>query len=360
MGVCGSNQKEIEEMRKNKNKNTNIINNSNTQKNITNKKKEEEILILKQDYILSSNIVKRDDITKYYKISSKILGNGTTGFVYIGENEKGKFAIKRINKDKLTDIESIKQEVKYSKLNHENIIKYYEIFEDLKTISFVMELCDGDLFDFVLNTPEQKLSIDLCIEITIQILKVIKFLHYEKNIIHRDLKPENFMINIGENNYPIVKLIDFGFAENIPKDKLLFEIVGTLDYSAPEVISHFGYNEKMDIWSIGIIIFNMLTGLEPFKSDNTSTLIDEIKFKKINFNLIEDEKMRNLVMKMLERNCRKRINANEAYDIIMNIKKERDLEYEKEINDQIIKMEKIKQQKMDYENYMNPYINNLY
>ena len=70
--------------------------------------------------------------------------------------------------------------------------------------------------------------------------------------------------------------------------------------------------------------------------------------------------MRNLVMKMLERNCRKRINANEAYDIIMNIKKERDLEYEKEINDQIIKMEKIKQQKMDYENYMNPYINNLY
>ena len=360
MGVCGSNQKEIEEMRKNKNKNTNIINNSNTQKNITNKKKEEEILILKQDYILSSNNVKRDDITKYYKISSEIIGNGTTGFVYIGENEKGKFAIKRINKDKLTDIESIKQEVKYSKLNHENIIKYYEIFEDLKTISFVMELCDGDLFDFVLNTPEQKLSIDLCIEITIQILKVIKFLHYEKNIIHRDLKPENFMINIGENNYPIVKLIDFGFAENIPKDKLLFEIVGTLDYSAPEVISHFGYNEKMDIWSIGIIIFNMLTGLEPFKSDNTSTLIDEIKFKKINFNLIEDEKMRNLVMKMLERNCRKRINANEAYDIIMNIKKERDLEYEKEINDQIIKMEKIKQQKMDYENYMNPYINNLY
>ena len=139
MGVCGSNQKEIEEMRKNKNKNTNIINNSNTQKNITNKKKEEEILILKQDYILSSNNVKRDDITKYYKISSKILGNGTTGFVYIGENEKGKFAIKRINKDKLTDIESIKQEVKYSKLNHENIIKYYEIFEDLKNNKF----CNG-------------------------------------------------------------------------------------------------------------------------------------------------------------------------------------------------------------------------
>ena len=65
MGVCGSNQKEIEEMRKNKNKNTNIINNSNTQKNITNKKKEEEILILKQDYIFSSSNMKRGDITKY-------------------------------------------------------------------------------------------------------------------------------------------------------------------------------------------------------------------------------------------------------------------------------------------------------
>jgi len=357
MGICNSNQKEFEEKRKNKNKNNNL----NTEKKISNNKKESEILKVKSEYILSSANVKRDDITKYYKISSEIIGNGTTGFVYIGENEKGKFAIKRINKGKLTDIESIKQEVKYSKLNHENIIKYYDIFEDLKTISFVMELGDGDLFDFILKSPEHKLSIDLCIEITIQILKVIKFLHYEKNIIHRDLKPENFMIIIGEDNYPIVKLIDFGFAENIPKDKLLKEVVGTLDYTAPEVISRFGYNEKADIWSIGIIIFNMLTGLEPFKSDNLNVLEDEIKFKKINFNVIQDEKMRNLVMKMLERNCRKRIDAKEAYDMIMNIKKERDLQYEKEINEQIIYIEKVKQQKMDYENYMNnPYINNLY
>ena len=224
-----------------------------------------------------------------------------------------------------------------------------------------MELGDGDLFDFIINTPEHKLPIDLCIELTLQILNVLKYLHYDLGIIHRDLKPENFMIIIGENNNPIIKLIDFGLATNIPEDgKLLYDNIGTIDYSAPEVINYYGYNEKMDIWAIGIIIFNMLTGYEPFKSDNTSLLKEEIKFKKLNFNIIEDEQMRNLIKRMMERDMNKRINAKEAYDIVLKIKQERDMIYEKELDKHIMEREKLKQQKEEYYDFVSAYINKIY
>ena len=224
-----------------------------------------------------------------------------------------------------------------------------------------MELGDGDLFDFIMNTPEHKLSIDLCIELTLQILNVLKYLHYDLGIIHRDLKPENFMIIIGENNNPIVKLIDFGLATNIPDNgKLLYDNIGTIDYSAPEVISYYGYNEKIDIWALGIIIFNMLTGFEPFKSENISELEQEIKYKKINFEMIDDEQLRNLIKKMLERDVKKRINAKEAYDIVLKIKQDRDMKYEKELDKHIIEIEKLNQQKEEYYNYMDTYINKIY
>ena len=259
MGICDSNINKKKKLRKN---------NSYQKNEKLDLKKLEKISkkdLLQKDYILSSKDAIRDDITKYYKLSSEILGEGAGGKVYLGENSNGKYAIKRITKEKVKNIDALIKEVKCSKLHHENIIKYYEVYEDLKTISFVMELGDGDLFDFIINTPEHKLPIDLYIELTLQILNVIKYLHYDLGIIHRDLKPENFMIIIGENNNPIIKLIDFGLATNIPEDgKLLYDNNGTIDYSAPEVINYCGYNEKMDIWAIGIIIFNMLTGYEPF------------------------------------------------------------------------------------------------
>ena len=355
MGICDSNVNQKKKLRKN---------NSHQKNQKLDLKKEQKISkkdLLQKDYILSSKDAKRDDITKYYKLSSEILGEGAGGKVCLGENSNGKYAIKRIIKEKVKDIDSLIKEVKYSKLHHENIIKYYEVYEDLKTISFVMELGDGDLFDFIMNTPEHKLSIDLCIDLTLQILNVLKYLHYDLGIIHRDLKPENFMIIIGENNNPIVKLIDFGLATNIPEDgKLLYDIIGTIDYSAPEVISYYGYNEKIDIWALGIIIFNMLTGFEPFKSENISELEQEIKYKKINFEMIDDEQLRNLIKKMLERDVKKRINAKEAYDIVCKIKQERDKIYEKELDKHIIEKEKLNQQREEYYNYMNTYINNIY
>ena len=312
-------------------------------------KKRKSISFLKEDYLLPKNLVKRDDINKYYKLSSEIIGQGSSGIVCIGENSNGKFAIKRINKSKIQNLNDIIKEVKFSQLKHKNIIKYYEVYEDLKTISFVMELGQGgDLFDFIVNSPIEHLPLDICIDLTYQILDVLNYIHNEIGICHRDLKPENFMITIDKYNHPVIKLIDFGYATYIPKDgKMLYEYVGTPQYCSPEIISRFGYNEKTDIWSAGIILFNMITGYEPFKGESLNSLRNDIKFNKINFEYIHDNKLRSLIEKMLEKKISKRISTKEAFEIAKEIKEDRDKEYNKEIeNKSNLKYEK---NKMEYE-----------
>ena len=134
------------------------------------------------------------------------------------------------------------------------------------------------------------------------------------------------MVTINEQNRPLVKLIDFGLATYIPKDKNspLTEYVGTPQYAAPEVVNHDCYDEKVDIWSTGVILFNMLTGNEPFRGESRSELNDQIKYKRVNFSLLENDSMRELVKKMLERDVKMRVSANEALEMIRKIKKERD------------------------------------
>ena len=281
------------------------------------------------DYLLSENYAKHDDITKYYKISSFFLGKGSSGVVCEAESSTGeKLAIKRIFKSSLKPSHNIHKEAEFNLLiNHPNIIKCFEIYEDIKTISFVMELGEGgDLFDFIVNSPTGMVPLDASIDIGEQILSTVTYLHTEKGIVHRDLKPENFMVTINEENQPLVKLIDFGLATYIPKDKNspLNEYVGTPQYVAPEVVNHDCYDEKVDIWSTGVILFNMLTGYEPFRGESKSELNDQIQYKRVNFSMIENDAMRELVKKMLERNVKMRVSAKEALEMIRQIKKERD------------------------------------
>ena len=284
---------------------------------------------IKDDYLLPETYAKHDDITKYYKISPFFLGKGSSGVVCEAESSTcEKFAIKRINKSSLKPSHNIHKEAEFNlSINHPNIIKCYDIYEDIKTISFVMELGEGgDLFDFIVNTPTGQVPLDASIDIAEQILSTVTYLHTEKGIVHRDLKPENFMVTINEQNRPLVKLIDFGLATYIPKDKNipLNEYVGTPQYVAPEVVNHDCYDEKVDIWSTGVILFNMLTGNEPFRGESRSELNDQIKYKRVNFSLLENDSMRELVKKMLERDVKMRVSANEALEMIRKIKKERD------------------------------------
>ena len=289
-----------------------------------------EIKLKNNGYLLPPVLAKRDEITKYYNIHSKILGEGAYGQVCIGDKNGITYAIKRIKKDKLADIKTIILEAEISlQIKHENIIAYYEIFEDLEYISYVMDLGEGgDLFDFIVECPLGHLPADIVMDLLIQIFDVVDYLHSVKGIIHRDLKPENFLIKIDMFNKPQVKLIDFGLATYIPKNgQKLKEFLGTREYAAPEIYENSGYLEKIDEWAIGIIMYNMLTGFEPFKGETPSEIKDSVLFSQIHFEVIEDIDLREINKLLLNRYVSNRMTCKEALIEIKRIKIERENYY---------------------------------
>ena len=289
-----------------------------------------EIKLKNNGYLLPPVLARRDEITKYYNIHSKILGEGAYGQVCIGEKDGVTYAIKRIKKDKLVDIKTILLEAEISlQIKHENIIAYYEIFEDLEYISYVMDLGEGgDLFDFIVECPLGHLPADIVMDLLIQIFDVVDYLHSVKGIIHRDLKPENFLIKIDMFNKPQVKLIDFGLATYIPKNgQRLKEFLGTREYAAPEIYENSGYLEKIDEWAIGIIMYNMLTGFEPFKGETPSEIKDSVLFSQIHFEVIEDIDLREINKLLLNRYVANRMTCKEALIEIKRIKIERENYY---------------------------------
>ena len=275
-------------------------------------------------YILPMELAKREDITKKYIISKTVLGDGATSLVYLAENSsKEKFAIKRINKEKKTVNQKVllKEAEICLKLNHKNIIKYYEIYEDIKYINIVMEQGQTDLFEFLLKSPLGYFPDEIAVDFLIQIFSAIDYLH-SINIVHCDIKPENFVLKINKTKTEL-KLVDFGNIRRKPKDKeRLNNFSGTREYMAPEALENYGFNEKVDEWAAGVIMYNMLTGADPFSSDNDSDYKDNIRFKEIKFEYIKNEKLRNLNKKLLNRFINNRITAKEAIDELINIKNE--------------------------------------
>ena len=322
MGVCDSSSNKLESMStqdeysSKKTKDIHKINNNFLKNN--------------DGFILSPNISKRDNINKHYNIQQKILGEGASGVVCIGEKNGVQYAIKKIRKDKIKSFKPFISEAEISiQLKHENIITYYEIFEDSEYISYVMDLGEGgDLFDFIVGCPLGHLPADIVIDLLIQIFGVVDYLHSVKGIMHRDLKPENFMIKIDAYNKPKIKLIDFGFATYIPKNgEKIREYLGTREYAAPEILEETGYREKVDEWAIGVIMYNMLTGFEPFKGETPSEIKDSVLYATIKFDKIEDVDLRDICSKLLNRFVAKRITCKEALAEIKKIKVERENYY---------------------------------
>ena len=201
---------------------------------------------------------------KKYQIL-KVIGDGTYGKVYAGVNKETneKVAIK-ILKNKMSSWEEcvLQNEVRFlGKLNNENIVKLLEVNrEQNNEVSYIFELCDCNLFEFIEKHRKQKMFISEAKvrNIIYQITCGIKYLH-SKNIMHRDLKPENILMILNNN---LVKIADFGTAKEIPdfKDNSLTDYVCTRWYRAPEcTLKSNSYNEKIDIWAIGCIMAELYT-----------------------------------------------------------------------------------------------------
>lgn len=215
-----------------------------------------------------------DEIIGSYSFSKTPIGKGSYSLVYCGKNmiTDELVAIKRIIFMKNEEKDRIEKEINIMKsLQHKNIIKLYDVVYDDSSINIVMEYCEfGDLSTFLSSKP---LKEKYAKKIMIQIKDAVKYL-YDNNVFHRDIKTQNILLTKDKT----IKLGDFGLAKlfNSNEKKLSSTICGSPIYMAPEIIKCNNYGTKTDLWSIGVILYEMITGRPPFKAKNHIELIRKI------------------------------------------------------------------------------------
>ena len=171
-------------------------------------------------------------------------------------------------------LERLKKEEEITRLcNSENTVNIYRKFQTKNHIIFELESCEMDLGFYLSENGELEREKDFFLQIVQDIAKAMKTLH-SKNIIHRDIKPSNIFI-YGKDDKRIIKLGDFGCATY--KNENNSEQIGTYLYSAPEVLKNLEYDDKCDLWSLGITLFELYFGLLPYApSPKSNTILEYI------------------------------------------------------------------------------------
>ncbi|CAK9176074.1 unnamed protein product [Ilex paraguariensis] len=256
-----------------------------------------------------------DDIRSVYTLGQE-LGRGQFGVTYLcTENSTGKsYACKSILKRKLVskkDREDIKREILIMQhlSGQPNIVEFKGAYEDRQSVHLVMELCaGGELFERIIDTGQY--SERAAAEICRQIVKVVHICHF-MGVMHRDLKPENFLLS-SKGEGAMLKATDFGLSVFIEDDKLYHDIVGSAYYVAPEVLRR-RYGKEIDIWSAGVILYILLSGVPPFWAETDKGIFDAILQGDIDFESkpwpsISDS-AKDLVRKMLTQDPKNRITS---------------------------------------------------
>ena len=254
---------------------------------------------------------------RYILYLNKYIGKGSFSTVYLGECTKTKLevAIKKMTVD-VSDkkiIENINNEISTMKIiendPHPNIVKCYDIIKEIdkNTVYIVMEYCDcGDLRSLMIRPIKEKY-------VGFYFVQLVAGLQYlfSHNIVHRDIKPRNILVC---NKRTVLKIADFGFAKYLGSDDLLDTVCGSPLYMSPEIIFGKLYNSRTDLWSIGMILYEMLYGCHPYQHcKNQKQLIEEIKTNMINIppivnnnEEVSDECM-SLLKMLLQKNVDRRI-----------------------------------------------------
>lgn len=199
-------------------------------------------------------------------------------------------------------------------VDHPNIIKLYDVYEDPKFLHIVQEYCSGgELFEKIIdrgNYTENEAS-----SLMYKLFHAINHLH-SQNICHRDIKPENILYKSKDTNSDI-KLIDFGLSYKFGEAEEMHTIVGTSYYVAPEVLEKC-YGIECDIWSLGIILYLLLAGKPPFAGSDKNDMFNKIQRCEYS---MEDEvwqsvsaEAKDIIGKLICRNPKDRLTAAQAME----------------------------------------------
>jgi serine/threonine protein kinase len=205
------------------------------------------------------------------------VGAGQYGKVYRAKNTKTNetCAIKVVPLEKFTQVPKLEEftsnEIKtLARINNPNVIKFIEMLKTANNMYLVYEYCDGGTLEDILQRKHH-LSETESLKIFKQILNAFRAI-YKENILHRDLKPSNILFH-----NDIVKIADFGFCKKMSSSQeITFTMVGSPIYMAPEILKGYPYNIKADVWSLGVVLYEMLFGVCPYEDKTLSGLISRI------------------------------------------------------------------------------------
>ena len=251
--------------------------------------------------------------TDFYREGEKFIGKGGFGEVWkvVHKQTNRVYVIKVIDKisifeQKLVDQMNREIEMMY-KLNHPHVMKLVNHFEDDDKFYMIMPYAaKGQLYSLLRR--QVRFDQRTAAQYMRETIEAVRYLHsFSPKIIHRDIKPENLLL---DDNYR-VKLSDFGWANYQEENQLRKTFCGTPEYLSPEMIRKTGHNFSVDIWTLGVLLFELLAGYAPFTGANQSELFMNIKKLKINWPVDFPPLAKNLVSKILKLNPKERLSIEE-------------------------------------------------
>ncbi|CAD8178145.1 unnamed protein product [Paramecium octaurelia] len=242
-----------------------------------------------------------------YVVVNKQLGQGAYGTVYRGflqEDETKQVAVKTIKIATISDtpkmIELIKREIAIlQKINHPNIVRLFDVARTNNYLYMFLEYCaDGDLKDYMAKKDEKRLSELEAVIFIKHIVEGFKRL-YKQKIIHRDIKPANILLHQG-----VAKITDFGFARVMDtemNDPAYLSRLGSPLYMAPQILEGQPFSAKCDVWSVGVMFYELLYGRPPWAAETAFQLLENIKKQPLKFlpKPVRSQKVKELITLML-------------------------------------------------------------
>ena len=236
----------------------------------------------------------------------KPLGKGKFGSVYLAREKRSKYivAIKVLQKSQLLKAgveHQLRREIEIqSHLRHRNILRMYGYFYDASRIYLILEYSPGgELYKQLMRRGRfsERTSAQFISELSL----ALDYCH-SKHVIHRDIKPENLLVGYRDE----IKIADFGWSVHAPTSRRN-TLCGTLDYLAPEMVEGKEHDEQIDVWSLGVLLYEFLVGNPPFEAAGHSETYRRIRRVDLRFPRHVPEDAQDLIRKLLVKDPRKRM-----------------------------------------------------